>query len=76
MIATLKVTSCPEVGDYQHSLLVGPVDGGLQDKLKIDLEIVDCQCECEKEIHGEPNSPKCSKSGTLQCGICACNLDR
>ncbi|CAG9784618.1 unnamed protein product [Diatraea saccharalis] len=73
--AQLKVKECPEnKKDFMQNLELGPVTGGLEDKLKINLEI-DCQCECETNA-GITNSPLCSNSGTHRCGICECNEDR
>jgi hypothetical protein len=74
--ATLKVNRCPEnIKDYKQELVVGPVSGGLEDKLNIRLEIT-CQCPCEQDGSGVTNSEFCSGSGTLQCGICNCYNDR
>ncbi|CAH0404642.1 unnamed protein product [Chilo suppressalis] len=73
--AQIKVQECPDnKKDFFQKLEIEPDVGGLDDKLKIYLEI-DCQCDCEKNT-GIENSSLCSTSGTHRCGICECNKDR
>jgi len=66
----LKLKHCSKVGEFHENVIrVGL--GNKNESVEIRLREL-CQCECE--LNGVQNSPKCSNNGTHSCGICTkCN---
>lgn len=65
------VLSCPaDPKERKQTFQIYPV--GVGEALTVDLEML-CSCGCEMAGPTyEPNSEKCSGTGTLTCGICEC----
>lgn len=65
----IKVTQCVNT---TRTIKIKP--GALNEALEIELDTL-CNCPCEKsgDINFVSQSPKCSRRGDLQCGVCVCN---
>ncbi|XP_066542593.1 integrin beta-5 [Hoplias malabaricus] len=63
---SVDARSCPPLGT-QKSFSIKPV--GFKDRLEVSVKY-SCGCNCTRFT--QPNSSRCSSSGTYSCGTCQC----
>ncbi|XP_061695951.1 integrin beta-1-like isoform X2 [Syngnathoides biaculeatus] len=64
---SIESQECPSRGKPE-SIKIKPV--GITEEVEVVLNFI---CECQCSAKGEPNSNKCNRHGTFECGTCNCN---